>query len=662
MEQIGKDPRRRPPGRGHGNGGNGGSNNGGGNGGRSNSSMSIYTNSDAIGSSTIPREAVLQASTADVSDGSRVPSPRDRTPITVEGVEIKREDLPPIPVPSSIPVHSSIPVQSPQTPNSGPNNGSPNSRNPNSGRNSPNSRNPNSGRNSPNNGRQSAAEINLNNENVIIDMTTETESQVSQSESQESQVSQSQVSQSQVSQSGSVSETRTETPEEPRQHEQRQQEPHPQEAPRSEQVRSRPRSPRDAVPNLIEVISTSPRNSPPVRDFQPEQRPERQRSRSRSRSSPVAAQPIQGIQRQGQGSQRQEESSVNLSDLPTFAPISPRNMNIDPMSSTIDPSLRPPRQTIISGRPATDPSNRSFINVRSRGLDTGGDRPEGRRPGSGRPGPERERGRPRSRNHETGRHAPPQESEPDQPHIQLRVPGSLLSDDKYLEYDELPPRKQTEIRDEYRIRFNMLRRANGGIEIPQIDPVDHLSSIVKRYDQTVRYIMICGKANSYRIALVLYWLGLEVIAIKVFGLNASGFTIYQFRAMNQYDALLIELGEKNMDSRFDQWPVEMRIIILGLVHLVIFIIAQIFASWIGPNMAPTIIGILQQLLTGPAVDSNGVPASGGFDFANMLANFGSAFVGNPGNLGNTNTGQTANATATSGVSGERREFRPRFEE
>ena len=175
--------------------------------------------------------------------------------------------------------------------------------------------------------------------------------------------------------------------------------------------------------------------------------------------------------------------------------------------------------------------------------------------------------------------------------------------------------------------------------------------------------MICGKANGYRIALVIYWLGLEGFCVKVLGLNASGFTIYQFNVMNQYDALLIELGEKNLDSQFGDWPVEIRIMLLGLYHITIFVIAQIISNWVGPGTAPIVIGMLTQLLSGApttgGTNGNNVPVTGGgFDLANVMANFGSAFIGqNPAGQIPAG-GQNPNINTDGG----RREFRPRFDE
>lgn len=384
---------------------------------------------------------------------------------------------------------------------------------------------------------------------------------------------------------------------------------------------SRPRSPRDAVPNLINVVNVSPRGPPPVVDINSygSDNPE-------VRSEEVISEPMR----------RSSGRSVFIPNVPIIPPISPESVSISSMSPARNPPLGVPlinnrRQSPRIVDTSEEPTNRL------------------RSPGSGRPATDPNRPHSRSPREETT------DRRAEASTVLFRMPGTILADEKYLEYDNLPPRKQSQIKDEYRIRFDMIKNANRSINIPAIDQLDCLSNIVRRYDQTVRYIMICGKANTYRIALVVYWLGLEALAIRVFGLNASGFTIFQFRAMNQYDSFLIELGEKNMDSRFDSWPVEIKIIILGLVHLVIFIVAQVFASWIGPTMAPTIIGILQQVLTGPTVDSNGVPSSGGFDVASLIANLGTAFVG-------TQPQPAPAAAGTEGLNNSRREFRPRFDE
>ena len=248
-----------------------------------------------------------------------------------------------------------------------------------------------------------------------------------------------------------------------------------------------------------------------------------------------------------------------------------------------------------------------------------------------------------------------------------RVPGTMQTDEIYAQYDKLSPYKQNDIRMKYKTRFDILRDANKNMTISPVDDIDPLSLVVKRYDSTVRYIMICGKANNYRIYLVMYWLGLEAICVNVLGLNAAGYTQFQYKTMVQYDQMMIELGEKYIDSQFNQWPIEVRIIVYGLFNLLLFIIAQTICSWISPSMIQPVLNMLQYYLTNSnmsTVNGDPVPTSGGggFDVANILSTFGSMFVGGGGEggfgLGNL-VGN--NAPAAEKPLGGPNDYRPRFE-
>ncbi len=201
-------------------------------------------------------------------------------------------------------------------------------------------------------------------------------------------------------------------------------------------------------------------------------------------------------------------------------------------------------------------------------------------------------------------------------------------DNKYAFYDTLPVNKQREIRDEFRIKFNILARSNTGIEMRPVTAEENLSLIVKRYEDMVKHIKVCQTANQYRLYTVIYFLGLEAICVKMLGLNASGFTVFQVKMLNEYDSLMIELGEKHHDRKFDSWPVEARVFLMGIFYLAIFIIASIIGSWMGGAASvPVIIDLLSKGLKGTM--SNTTPtADGGFDLLSMVANFGSAFVGN----------------------------------
>jgi hypothetical protein len=128
------------------------------------------------------------------------------------------------------------------------------------------------------------------------------------------------------------------------------------------------------------------------------------------------------------------------------------------------------------------------------------------------------------------------------------------------------------------------------------------------------------------------------------------------RSMNKYERLLIELGEKNYQSNntsegsFNNWSPEVRIIFIALINAVTFIIIKMLASYIGEDMATTIIDGLSSYFSGtppqpgqvlfgtkspttssrlpnlaPVPEARGGPF-GGIDIASLIGNLGSAFL------------------------------------
>ena len=211
---------------------------------------------------------------------------------------------------------------------------------------------------------------------------------------------------------------------------------------------------------------------------------------------------------------------------------------------------------------------------------------------------------------------------------------------------------------DFRIKFAILRRSFPEYEIPQIDPHENLDIIHSAYERYVRQIHVENEADGYKIYLIVLWLGIELVGVKWLKLNFSGYTISQLSAMNKYERLLIELGEKNYSVVGGEWPVEVRIIMLSLFNGLIFLLVKYLSGWLGEEVA----GVVQTMITGwlggdnnnrnnqntrhrrqgprtnipvqeehEEEENEGVPdpperSEGGFNIGSMIAHFGSMFT------------------------------------
>lgn len=155
-------------------------------------------------------------------------------------------------------------------------------------------------------------------------------------------------------------------------------------------------------------------------------------------------------------------------------------------------------------------------------------------------------------------------------------------------------------------------------------------------------------AGQYRFYLIAFMLCLEYVFVRYLGLNMGGYTQAQCNAMDQYEMMLIELGEKNSAPGPSEWPVEARLLFVSLGQAVLFLMMKTVSNLIGVENSVNLQKFLNQQLSAnaanPTVMVNGNPQTQPFnpmnpstwnlyDFSNMMASLGSNFI----NAGAPNT-------------------------
>lgn len=219
-------------------------------------------------------------------------------------------------------------------------------------------------------------------------------------------------------------------------------------------------------------------------------------------------------------------------------------------------------------------------------------------------------------------------------HIE-RTPSSKENDayDKLSYLDNLSPNHEAYLRDEYTVRFEKLKNNHRGISIPPIRDNEPIKNIIIRHDRWKKYFKQCHSANIYRILLMIYFLFLEAICNKILGLRAEGFAKSSVGFLTQYDDLLMELGDKETPISFGHWPVEIRITLLGLFHMIGFLFIQYVSDWIGKDKAIDLTNMIGQFFKNiNNYDPENPEGEGSFSMESMIASLGSLFTG-----GNNNT-------------------------
>lgn len=191
-----------------------------------------------------------------------------------------------------------------------------------------------------------------------------------------------------------------------------------------------------------------------------------------------------------------------------------------------------------------------------------------------------------------------------------------------LDISTLTPEQQTQARVDYRVRRNILRSAYPNLHIPEMTDDTQLLTLVTDYRGWIQQIVVQGNQSQNRMYMVVGFVVVEVLFTNCFGLNISGYTILQLNLLDQYESMLIELGERNLLSSMGSWPVEFRICILALINAAIFFVIKLLAGNISSDAQ---IGIHRAILgmMRPTGDNQAGPTIGGVNIStitNLLGN------------------------------------------
>jgi hypothetical protein len=170
---------------------------------------------------------------------------------------------------------------------------------------------------------------------------------------------------------------------------------------------------------------------------------------------------------------------------------------------------------------------------------------------------------------------------------------------KIPDYDSMTEEEQARRRRKFKAQFLILHDTWGN-NIPEIDKNMSLYELHELYETYIKNIHIKDSSGKYKVYLIIMWLIIELACTKM-GLHIQGYTMSQFKSMNKYERLLLELGEKNYKtshSEMSDWPVEMNILFMALVNAVTFIVIKMLSEYINPDMAEKIINMMTSFLSG----------------------------------------------------------------
>lgn len=154
---------------------------------------------------------------------------------------------------------------------------------------------------------------------------------------------------------------------------------------------------------------------------------------------------------------------------------------------------------------------------------------------------------------------------------------------------------------DYYLKYQVLQKSWPEYKFPSLDErLVHTKPqlVIDSYTKSIERIQIDMDVSQYKIALIIMFLVIEVVCVKFLGFDAGGYTLSQIKAMNRYEKLLIEIGERKLLIGGDSWPPEVKILFIGLFNCGLFILMKYLSSILGPELVGYISPIVNSLFTG----------------------------------------------------------------
>jgi hypothetical protein len=158
---------------------------------------------------------------------------------------------------------------------------------------------------------------------------------------------------------------------------------------------------------------------------------------------------------------------------------------------------------------------------------------------------------------------------------------SLNEEDTDDDNDEDIEQNPDDLKRELIFKISLYKKQNPTADIPTFTFADDIKTIEFHYRNCLKLSSVTNTAEKYKTYLIGAFMVVEMVFGKFLKFDMKGFAEEQISKMSSYEALLIELGEKQYVPMESQWSVEVRLLLLVLTNTAMFIAMKMLTSKLG---------------------------------------------------------------------------------